>query len=127
MSLERTQLRLGFIALNDCAPLVVAREKGFFESEGLSVELSREASWANIRDKVAMGALDGAHMLGPMPLAVRLGVCGEPARMIVPMSLNLNGSAITVSTALADAMRAADPQGMQLRPRTARPLATSTP
>ncbi len=123
MSLERTNLRLGFIALNDCAPLVVAREKGFFENEGLSVDLSREASWANIRDKVAMGALDGAHMLGPMPLAVRLGVCGEPARMIVPMSLNLNGSAITVSRALADAMRAAEPSAMALRPRTARPLA----
>lgn len=123
MSPERTQLRLGFIALNDCAPLVVAREKGFFEAEGLSVDLSREASWANIRDKVAMGALDGAHMLAPMPLAVRLGVCGEPARMIAPMSLNLNGSAITVSTALADAMRVADAPGMTVRPRTARPLA----
>lgn len=123
MSLERTQLRLGFIALNDCAPLVIAREKGFFEAQGLSVDLSREASWANIRDKVAMGALDGAHMLGPMPLAVRLGVCGEPAPMIAPMSLNLNGSAVTVSTALGDAMRAADPEGMVSRPRTARPLA----
>ena len=116
MSLERTELRLGFIALNDCAPLVIAREKGFFEAEGLSVDLSREASWANSRDKVAMGALDGAHMLGPMPLAVRLGVCGEPAKMIAPMSLNLNGSAITVSTALGDAMRAADPEGMSARP-----------
>jgi two-component system, oxyanion-binding sensor len=123
MSLERTDLRLGFIALNDCAPLVVAREKGFFEQQGLSVDLSREASWANIRDKVTMGALDGAHMLAPMPLAVGLGVCGEPARMIAPMSLNLNGSAVTVSTALAEAMRAEDPQGMAARPRTARPLA----
>lgn len=123
MSLERTELRLGFIALNDCAPLVVAREKGFFEQQGLAVELSREASWANIRDKVAMGALDGAHMLAPMPLAVGLGVCGEPTRMIAPMSLNLNGSAITVSTALAEAMRAEDAAGMAARPRTARPLA----
>ncbi|MFN3514493.1 MAG: CmpA/NrtA family ABC transporter substrate-binding protein [Phenylobacterium sp.] len=123
MSLERTNLRLGFIALNDCAPLAVAKEKGIFEAEGLSVELSREASWANIRDKVAMGALDGAHMLGPMPLAVGLGVCGEPTRMIAPLSLNLNGSAITVSRRLADAMRAIDPGGMAQRPRSARALA----
>lgn len=76
MSQTRTDLRLGFIALSDCAPLVVAREKGFFETEGLSVELSREVSWANIRDKVAMGALDGAHMLAPLPLAVNLGGAG---------------------------------------------------
>lgn len=123
MSLERTTLRLGFIALNDCAPLVVARERGFFEAEGLSVDLSREASWANIRDKVAMGALDGAHMLGPLPLAVNLGVCGEPTPMIVPMSLNLNGSAITVSARLAAEMRALDPQGMAVRPRRAGSLA----
>lgn len=123
MSRERTDIRLGFIALSDCAPLVIAKEKGFFDGEGLSVDLSREASWANIRDKVAMGALDGAHMLGPLPMAVNLGVCGEPARMIAPMSLNLNGSAITVSADLARTMRELDPEGMAQRPRSARPLA----
>lgn len=123
MSLERTHLRLGFIALNDCAPLVVAREKGFFEGEGLSVDLSREVSWANIRDKVAMGALDGAHMLAPLPLAVNLGISGEPTQMIAPMSLSLNGSAITVSSVLANAMRAADPEAMARRPRQATALA----
>lgn len=123
MSGARTDLRLGFIALSDCAPLAIAKEKGFFDAEGLSVDLSREASWANIRDKVTMGALDGAHMLGPLPLAVNLGVCGEPARLIAPMSLNLNGSAITVSSALAEAMRRIDPEGMAQRPVTARPLA----
>jgi len=119
----RSDFRLGFIALNDCAPLVIAKEKGFFDGEGLSVDLSREASWANIRDKVAMGALDGAHMLGPLPIAVNLGLSGELTPMIAPMSLNLNGSAITISTALADAMRAADPEGMAARPRSAAPLA----
>lgn len=116
-------LRLGFIALSDCAPLVAAQEKGFFHREGLDVELSREASWANVRDKVAMGALDGAHMLGPLTIAARLGLSGERAPMIAPMSLNLNGSAITLSTALADAMRAADPEAMRDRPRSARALA----
>lgn len=120
--LETTTLRLGFIALSDCAPLIVAAEKGLFEAEGLSVSLSREASWANIRDKVAMGILDGAHMLGPMPVAASLGVGGEATAMIAPMALNLNGSAITVSKAVAEAMRAIDPDGMAARPRTARPL-----
>ena len=119
MSPMRTDLRLGFIALSDCAPLVVAHEKGLFAREGLNVELSREVSWANIRDKVAMGALDGAHMLAPLPLAVNLGVSGEQTRMIAPLSLNLNGSAITVSKTLAAAMRAAAPDVMAARPRLA--------
>lgn len=121
--LERTDLRLGFIPLNDCAPLVVAKELGFFESEGLNVVLSREASWANVRDKVAVGALDGGHMLGPMTLAASMGVGGERTPMTVPLSLNLNGSAVTVSTALAQALRAIDPDGMAQRPLSAAPLA----
>lgn len=120
--LERKDLRLGFIALNDCAPLVVAKELGFFEAEGLRVDLSREASWANVRDKVAVGALDGGHMLGPMTLAASMGVGGERTPMTVPLSLNLNGSAVTVSTALADALREIDPEGMSARPLSAAPL-----
>lgn len=123
MSFEDDHIRLGFIALNDAAPLIVAREHGFFEGEGLDVELSREASWANIRDKVAVRALDGAHMLAPMALAASMGVGGERTPMTVPLSLNLNGSAVTVSRGLAAAMRAVDPEGMAERPRTARPLA----
>ena len=67
--LETTALTLGFIPLTDCAPLVAALEQGLFAAEGLDVRLSREASWANIRDKVTIGALDGAHMLAPMALA----------------------------------------------------------
>jgi nitrate/nitrite transport system substrate-binding protein len=122
MSLEQTELRLGFIPLNDAAPLIAAKEKGFFAGEGLEVTLAREASWANIRDKVSVGLLDAAHMLGPLPIACSLGLSGPVTPMITPFSLNLNGSAITVSRALAEAMRAADPDGMGRRPRTARPL-----
>jgi nitrate/nitrite transport system substrate-binding protein len=122
MSLERTELRLGFIPLNDAAPLIIAATRGFFAAEGLEVTLAREVSWANIRDKVAVGLLDGAHMLGPLPIACSLGLSGPAVPMIAPFSLNLNGSAITVSKALAQAMRSADPPGMAARPRTARPL-----
>jgi len=118
-------LRLGFIPLTDCAPLVVAQDLGLFAEEGLNVTLSREASWATVRDKVAVGALDGAHMLAPMALASPLGVdgAGDARPMIAPLALNLNGSAITVSTALAAALREIDPEGMAARPITARPLA----
>ena len=90
--LERNDLRLGFIALNDCASLVVARTQGFFEAEGLNVTLSREASWANVRDKFAVGALDGGHMLGPMTLAASMGVGGERTPMTVPLSMPLRVS-----------------------------------
>ena len=98
---EQPALRLGFVPLLDCAPLVVAKERGLFARYGLQVELSREPSWANIRDKVTVGALDGAHMLAAIPLASTLGLGNAlEAPMVVPATLNLNGNAITVSTSL---------------------------
>jgi len=96
-ALEQRELRLGFIALSDCAPLVVAKERGFFRKHGLHVELERQASWANVRDKVSHGLLDAAHMLAPMPLASTLGLAGMTTPMVVPMSLGLGGNAITLS------------------------------
>lgn len=113
-------LRLGFIPLNDAAPLIVAGELGLFAEEGLDVELSREASWATVRDKVAVGALDAAHMLAPMIIAASLGVGGARTPMIAPLSLNLSGSAFTVSRSLHQALLATDPEGVAAR--TARPL-----
>jgi NitT/TauT family transport system ATP-binding protein/nitrate/nitrite transport system substrate-binding protein len=113
-------LKLGFIALTDCASLVVARELGLFEAEGLDVTLSREASWANIRDKVASGALDGAHMLAPMALACALGAGGAGAPMIAPLSLNANGSSITLSKRIAEQLRSLG--GDDGVPRTAHAL-----
>lgn len=120
---EKAELKLGFIALTDCAPLVVAKERGLFEAEGLDVTLSREASWANIRDRVVTGALDGAHMLAPIALACTLGAGGGPATpMVAPISLNANGSSITLSTALAAELRALDPEGQRQPLRTAAAL-----
>lgn len=93
---EKRKLALGFMPLTDCAPLVVALEHGFFSKQGLDVTLSRESSWANIRDKVATGMLDGAQMLAAMPLASTLNASrGQP--MVTSLSLDLNGNAITVS------------------------------
>lgn len=114
-------LTLGFIPLTDCAPLVVAKSLGLFAEEGLEVALRREASWATIRDKMAVGALDGAHMLAPMALAT--AVDGDTPTVLAPLSLNLNGSAITLSTALVAALRTLDPDGMTAQPTTAGPLA----
>lgn len=94
-------VKLGFLPLCDAAPLIVASVRGYFEDEGLDVELVREVSWANLRDKLAVGALDGAHLLGPMVMAARLGLGGAsfPARAV--MALNRNGAAITVSRSVA--------------------------
>ena len=67
MSAPARKIKLGFIPLTDCAPLVVAKELGLFAKYGVDVELSKEASWANVRDKVLNGELDGAHCLFSMP------------------------------------------------------------
>ena len=104
VQLVKTELKIGFIPLTDCAPLVVAREKGFFAEQGLDVTLVRESSWANIRDKVCYGLLDGAQMLAGIPLAASVPPRDTP--MVAAMSLDLNGNAITVSPELYARMEA---------------------
>jgi len=101
-------LHAGFIPLLDCAPLVIARERGFDQQFGFSFQLHREVSWANIRDKLDVGVFDCAHMLAPMPIAATLGLGRAAEPVIAPMSLSLNGNAITVSKSLFDEMCAAD-------------------
>ena len=104
-----THLTLGFLPLTDCAPLIAAQELGLFASHGLDVRLSREASWATVRDKLAAGALDAAHMLAGMPLASTLGLAGLPKAMMTGLCLAANGNCITVSKALFERMAAVDP------------------
>ncbi len=120
--LETTALAIGFIPLAGCAPLVVAREMGFFREEGIEVELSREASWANIRDKVTVGALDGAQMLSGLPLAMSLGVVAARKAMVTALSLDLGGNAITLSSALYRRMVELDPVAAAQRPISAQAL-----
>lgn len=90
-------LRVGFMPLIDCALLVLARDEGFAEAEGLHLELVREVSWSNLRDKLNVRLLDAAHMLAPAAVAATLGLGGVRAPMAVPIALNLDGNAITVS------------------------------
>ena len=94
-------LKLGFLALLDAAPLLVAKERGFFAEQGLDVELQRQSSWAGLRDKLAVGALDGAQMLAPMVLASTLGLGGLKEPMVAALALNLGGNSITLSGTLA--------------------------
>jgi len=99
---EAGRLKLGFIALNDAAPMIVADALGYFAEEGLQAELSRQVSWATMRDKLSVGALDGAHMLAPTALATSIGAgAPEPTPLVAPLALNLNGPAVTLSSRLA--------------------------
>jgi len=93
---EKPSLRLGFIKLTDMAPLAIAKEKGFFANEGLNVSLEPQANWKVLLDGVISGQLDGAHMLAGQPLAATIGY-GTKAELIAPLSLDLNGNAITLS------------------------------
>lgn len=104
---ELSRVHLGFIPLTDAAPLVVALERGHFARHGLDVTLARQASWATLRDKLAVGHLDGAHLLAPMTLACTLGVEGVPQRLIAALSLGLGGNAITVADNLYREMQTA--------------------
>ncbi len=91
-------IHLGFISLTDCAPIVIAKELGLFAKYGVDVEVTKESSWANVRDKILTGELDGAHCLFSMPFSVYTGVGGkEGSEMKIAMVLNNNGQAITLS------------------------------
>ncbi|MFC3101708.1 CmpA/NrtA family ABC transporter substrate-binding protein [Altererythrobacter lauratis] len=93
---EKPNLKLGFIKLTDMAPLAIALEKGFFVEEGLNVTLEPQANWKVLLDGVIGGQLDAAHMLTGQPIAATIGY-GTQARLIAPLSLDLNGNAITLS------------------------------
>jgi ABC-type nitrate/sulfonate/bicarbonate transport system substrate-binding protein len=97
-------LTAGFLPLLDSVLLVLAREKGFAEDEGLDLHLVRETSWANIRDRAAIGHFPIAQMLAPMPLAASLGLTPIAVPTIAPVVLGLGNNAVTVSQALWEAM-----------------------
>jgi ABC-type nitrate/sulfonate/bicarbonate transport system substrate-binding protein len=94
------KLRIGFIPLADATALLVAVDKSFTAQEGLDVELVREVSWSNIRDKLNIGLFDAAHLIAPVAVASSLGLGHVKVPIIAPFGLAVNGNAITVSPAL---------------------------
>lgn len=105
--MSTTKLTAGFLPLFDSALLVLAHERGFAEEEGLELHLVRETSWANIRDRAAIGHFEIAQMLAPMPLAASLGLTPISTPMIAPVVLGLGNNCVTVSDGLWQAMAAA--------------------
>ena len=107
MNASEARLRIGFIPLADAAALIVAVDKGFAAAEGLAIELVREVSWSNVRDKLNIGLFDAAHLLAPVAIASSLGIGHVKVPIVAPFGLGMNGNAITVSPALYAAIAAA--------------------
>ncbi|MEO5574533.1 MAG: CmpA/NrtA family ABC transporter substrate-binding protein [Gammaproteobacteria bacterium] len=99
---EKPDLTIGFIPLTDCASVVMAGELGLYKKYGLNVTVSKEASWAAVRDKLISGDLDAAHVLYGLLYGVSLGIAGHKQDMAVLMGLNHNGQAITLSNSLKE-------------------------
>src|ERR1051326_8466561 len=98
---ETPNMRCGIIALTDCSPIVMAHELGYFKKFGIDSVISKEASWAVIRDKMNIGENQATHMLIGMPLASTMGLAGSPVKpMVIPWLLNRNGQAITLNNKL---------------------------
>jgi nitrate/nitrite transport system substrate-binding protein len=98
---ETTKVRIGIIALTDCSSIVMAHELGLFKKYGIESTISKEASWAVIRDRLTLGENQATHMLIGMPYASTMGLLGSPQKpMVIPFYLNRNGQAITLDKAL---------------------------
>ncbi|MFN3586976.1 MAG: CmpA/NrtA family ABC transporter substrate-binding protein, partial [Moraxellaceae bacterium] len=99
---EKTEVNVGFIPLTDCASVVVAALLGFDKKYGIKINVSKEASWAGVRDKLINGELDAAHVLYGLVYGVHLGIGGPKKDMAVLMTINQNGQAISLSNQLRD-------------------------
>ncbi|MBC7788118.1 MAG: ABC transporter substrate-binding protein [Methylophilaceae bacterium] len=99
---EITEVKIGFIPLTDCAPIVVAAEMGFDKKYGIKIIPAKQASWAAIRDKTVNGELHASHVLYGLIYGVQMGIGGQQKNMAVLMGLDHNGQAITLSNQLKD-------------------------
>lgn len=116
--LEKDTLKFGFIKLTDCAPIVIAKEKGFFDAEGLSVAVEAQGNWKELLNRVINGDLDGAHMLAGQPIGATVGF-GSQADIVTAYSLDYNGNGITVSNEIWEQMKPGvpkDPDGKPIHP-----------
>ena len=102
---EKKKLTIGFIALTDCAPIVIAEEKGFFDKYGLDVHVVKEGGgWPGIQQKVINGEYDFSHALAGMPIAATLGINGD-ANLVALLSLDFNGNGITFGNNIMKQMK----------------------
>ena len=110
---EKTNLKVGFIAITCATPIILAAPMGFYAKHGLNVDIVRTAGWAVVRDKALNGEYDAAHMLSPMPLALTLGAGSGAVPFAVPAIENINGQAITLAMKHKDNRDPAKWRGMK--------------
>jgi len=94
--LEKSELKIGFIAITCATPLIMADPLGFYKRQGLKVQLNKTAGWALIRDKMLNREHDASHFLSPMPVAISMGLGSIAQPMRVATIQNINGQAITL-------------------------------
>ena len=111
---EKTDLKVGFIAITCATPIIMAHPMGFYSKHGLNVDVVKTAGWAVIRDKTLNKEYDAAHMLAPMPLAISLGLGATPVPMAVAAIENINGQAFTLSNKHKDKMDPKSWKGLKL-------------
>src|SRR5436190_11510152 len=100
---EAPKVRIGIIALTDCSSLVMAHELGLFKKYGIESTISKEASWAVIRDRLTIGENQATHLLLGTAYAMTMGLQGSLVKpMVIPMYVNRNGQAITLTKSLLD-------------------------
>ncbi len=108
-AVEKPQLKFGFIKLTDMAPLAIAKEKGYFQDEGLFVTLEAQSSWKNALDGLIDGLIDGSHLLAGQPVGAASGF-GRQAELVTVYNMGLNGNAITVSNDIWSKMKPSIPK-----------------
>src|SRR6201747_1550064 len=96
-TIEKKDLKIGFIPITCATPIIMAKPMGFYEKQGLNVDVVKTAGWAVIRDKTLNREYDAAHMLAPMPIAISLGIVSNPQPYTMPAVENVNGQAITLA------------------------------
>lgn len=111
-----TPLRIAFMRLTDSAPLIAASKLGLFAEADLDVELVREVSWANLRDRLLVGEIEAAHLLSPLAISASLGIGSPAVPLLTGLSLGLNGNSICLSLSTFEAIEAHLPEGWQTQP-----------
>jgi NitT/TauT family transport system ATP-binding protein len=102
---KAVEISVAYMPLVDAAPLIIAQEMGFAQSEGIALDLIAAPSWSSVRDMLAFGRVDAAHMLSPVPLAMALGLGGISTQISAVSVLSVNGNVIGVGNALEARLR----------------------
>src|SRR5713101_6844291 len=112
-SLEKKDLKIGFIPITCATPIIMAEPMGFYKKHGLNAQVVKASSWAMIRDLSINKESDATHMLSPMPLAISMGIGSQEVPYVMPAVENINGQAITLANKHKGVKSATDFKGFK--------------